>query len=90
MSKDCEGPGSVQGRGGAGVAHDVAGVRGEGERDGQGQRQQESQGCDPSHSLISPIPPRVRARNRIRNLMVTGVQVPQAVNLELLRILGRL
>ena len=29
MSKDCEGPGSVQGRGGAGVAHDVAGVRGE-------------------------------------------------------------
>ena len=84
MSKECEGPGTVQGReGGAGGAHDVAGVRGEGERDGQGQRQQESQGCDPSHSLISPIPPRDRARNRIRNQMVTGVQELQGVRLEL-------
>ena len=71
--------------GGAGGAHDVAGERGEGrgERDGQGQRQQESQGSDPSHFLISPIPPRDRARNRIRNLMVTGVQELQAVILEL-------
>ena len=71
--------------GGAGGAHDVAEERGEGrgERDGQGQRQQESQGCDPSLSLISPIPPRDRARNRIRNHMVTGVQELQGVRLEL-------
>ena len=70
--------------------HDVSGVRREGrrERDGQGQRQQESQVYDPSPSLISPIPPRDRARNRIRNLMVVGVQEQQAVSLELSRLLG--
>jgi hypothetical protein len=88
VSKECEGLGRVQGReGGAGGAHDVAGVRVEGERDGQGQRQQWSQGCDPSHSLFSPIPPRDRARIRIRNHMVTGVPELQAVSLELLRLL---
>ena len=72
--------------------HDVSGVRREGrrERDGQGQRQQESQVYDPSPSLISPIPPRDRARNRIRNHMVTGVQELQEVSLERWSLLGRL
>ena len=37
----------------------------------------------PPTSLISPIPPRDRARNRIRNHMVTGVQELQGVRLEL-------
>jgi hypothetical protein len=41
----------------------------------------------PPTSLISPIPPRDRARNRIRNHMVTGVQELQEVSLELLSLL---
>lgn len=46
----------------------------------------ENQGSDPSRSpspIVSPVPPRDRARNRIRNHMVTGVQEPKAVSLEL-------
>lgn len=61
--------------GGAGVALECSWGQGRGKRNVLGQRQHESQVSGPSNvPPVSPIPPRDRARNRIRNHMISGVQ----------------
>lgn len=72
-----------QGHGSKEVLQDVAGARGKGKAMPRAKGSMRVRALTPPASPISPIPPRDRARNRIWNHMVTGVQEQQVVSLEL-------